>query len=141
MFAARHQIICGLFYLTAGLHLTGEGGDTQRTVEVLCREDHSLTLDTHDLSWGEVGDEEHILATQIFGLKMLGDTAEDGAVGATAIIDGETKELLRFLHLLTLLDMTHTDIELLKLLEVDRVLDRRSLVVVGKMLRTVLVLF
>ena len=57
-----------------------------------------------------------------------GNAGADGAVGAAAVIDGELQQFLRLLYLLTVLDKSYTDVEFLKLLEADSVLDGSCLI-------------
>ena len=61
-----------------------------------------------------VGDEEHVLSYEFLGLIELCDAAHDGAVVARAVVDGELQQLVCLLHLLAVLDVPHTDVQLLK---------------------------
>lgn len=123
-----------LSHLAAGLHPTQEGGDGEASIEVEGREDHATTLDAHHFAGSEVGDEEHVLADQLLGLIVLGDTREDGAVRTRSVVDGKLQELVAFLHRVAVLDVTHTDVELLPLAEIDVRLDRCRLVVGSSLL-------
>ena len=55
-------------HLTTRLHLTECRGDAERTVEVEGGENHALALDAHHLAGSEVGNEQHILAYELFRL-------------------------------------------------------------------------
>lgn len=123
-----------LSHLAARLHPTQEGGDGEASIEVEGREDHATTLDAHHFAGSEVGDEEHVLADQLLGLIVLGDTREDGAVRARSVVDGKLQELVALLHRVAVLDVTHTDVELLPLAEIDVRLDRCRLVVGSSLL-------
>lgn len=87
-----------------------------------------MTLESHHLAWGKVGNEQDIFSDEILGIPILGNTAQDGAILACAIVDGKLEEFLGFLHFLASLDVTHSDVELLECLKVDSVLDGGSLV-------------
>ena len=123
-----------LSHLAARLHPTQEGGDGEASIEVEGREDHATTLDAHHFAGSKVGDEEHVLADQLLGLIVLGDTREDGAVRARSVVDGKLQELIALLHRVAVLDVTHTDVELLPLAEIDVRLDRCRLVVGSSLL-------
>lgn len=114
--------------MTSWLHVFRRGHHTETLVKVNGREDHALALNTHYLTRLEVCHEEDALAYQYGGVVIeSGNTTEDGTVGAGAVIDGKLQELLRLLHLLTSLDKSHTDVEFLKVLETDGILDRGKL--------------
>ena len=46
----------------------------------------------------------YILANELLGLVIGCYAAEDGAVGAAAVVDGELQQFLALLHLLAVLD-------------------------------------
>ena len=58
------------------------------------RNQHTTGLTAHHLSGGQVGDGNQGLADQFFGLVELGDTGEDLAIGAGAIVQGELQQLI-----------------------------------------------
>ena len=73
--------------------------DTQRLVTVNGRENHALALDAHHLARGKVGDKKDALANQRGRVFVeLGNTTEDGAVGARAVVDGKFQQFLRLLR-------------------------------------------
>ena len=107
----------GLSYLTAGFYIIQSGGNAQRTIEIDGGEYHSLTLDAHHFAWSEVGNEEHILTHELFGLIKGGYSAKDGAFRTRAVINDELQEFLAFLHLLATNDVPHANIELFEIIE------------------------
>ena len=115
-------------YRASGLYLSQCRGDAERLVEVLGTENHALALNAHQLAWGEVGYEEHVLAYELFWLIELGDARHDGPVDARTVVKGELQQLVGFLHFLASLDMAYPDVKFLKVGEVNGLLHRCSLV-------------
>lgn len=93
-----NNVSIDLSYLRTRLDTAERCGDAEGAVEVQSRQNHALTLDAHHLARCKVGDEEHVLALEVLGFVELGDTRENCAVGAAAVVDGELKELVRLLN-------------------------------------------
>ena len=85
-----------------------------------------MALDAHHLAWRKIGNEENILADELFWFIIGSDAAEDGAVNARTIIDGELEELLRLLHLLAVLDVANADVHFFKRFKVNVFLQWRG---------------
>ena len=130
-FPLLYFIMCAPFagavassHLTARLHLTEHGSHCERAVEVHGREYHALTFNAHHLARRKVGDEQYILADELFRLIVGGDAAEDGARSARTVVDGELQQLLALLHFLAVDDVSHADVHLLEGVEVHVLLHR-----------------
>ena len=119
-----------LTYLTARFDIFRCRHHAEALVGIHGRENHALTLDTHHLAGCEIRHEENALADEFLGILIEGsDTGADGAISTRTVVDGKLQEFLAFLHLLTVLHQTHTDIEFLKFLKRYGILNRSSLVV------------
>ena len=99
------------------------GGDGKGAVEVLGREYHALGDEAvFELARGKVGHEEDLFAHELFGLVPLADATDDGPI-LNSVGNLELQEFLHLGHSFALEDRTHTDVELLEVLEGDGFLD------------------
>ena len=81
--------------LRTWLNVLGCCYNAETIVEVNSRENHSLTLYAHHLSWGEVSNEQYAFADEFLRiLVVLCYTRAYGAVHARSVVDGELKEFL-----------------------------------------------
>ena len=109
--------------LRAGFDVVLHGGDTDGAIPILGGENHAFTDETVlELTRSKVGNEEHLLADELFWLIPLADTADDGAF-VESIVDEELEELLHLWHAFTFKDSSHADVELLEVVEADGFLD------------------
>ena len=82
-------------------------------------EEHAAGVDAHHRSGRQVGDGDQGLADELFGLVEGVDAAEDGAVGAGAVIEAELEELLGLLDRFAGLDLYGAEIGLYEGVEID----------------------
>ena len=53
-----------LSYLRAIAHRSRDGGYYKFAIGIYCRQNHTLRLNAHHLSWREIGNEQHLFAYQ-----------------------------------------------------------------------------
>ena len=82
-------IRCGLSYLTTRFHIFRCGGNREGAIKVASRENHALALFAHHLARSKVGNKQYVLANELLWLIVGSDAAEDSAVLARTIVDGE----------------------------------------------------
>ena len=109
--------------LGASFDVVFYGGHADGAVPILGGENHAFTDETVlELTWSEIGNEEHLLADELLWLIPLADAADDSAF-VESIVDEELEELLHLWHAFTFKDSSHTDVELLEVVEADGFLD------------------
>ena len=66
--------------LGASFDVVLHGGDTDGAVPILGGENHAFADETVlELTWSEIGNEEHLLANELLWLVPLANAADDGA--------------------------------------------------------------
>ena len=85
---------------------------------------HAAGVDAHHLAWWEVDNSDAGLADQLLRLIVVVDAAEDGAVGARAVVQGELQQLLGLWNRDAVLDLDRAEVGLGERLEVHIVLEQ-----------------
>ena len=83
-----------------------------------------MRLNALELARSQVGNKAHLLAHQVLGVVVLGNSRHDGAP-AHAVVNLELQQFVSLRHLGTFNHLAHANVEFHKLLEVD-VLSHRS---------------
>ena len=93
---------------------------------------HTLGVDAHHLSGGQIGDGDAGLAYQLFRLVVIVDAGEDHPVLAGAVVQEEFQKLLGLLDGLAFLDLHGPVVGLGEGFKVHKVLEQRLDFHVGK---------
>ena len=117
--------------LASRLHLVERCCDAETAVKVDSTKDHPLTFNAHHLARSKVCHEKNIFTDELFRLIIGCNTTENGAVCATSVVDSELQKLLALLHFPAVFDVTHADIQFLKVVESHFFLYRFGLISSG----------
>ena len=117
-----------LVHLCAGGNRSVELDQVETLLTILLvdsADEHAAAGNAHHLARRQVGDGEQSLADQVLGLIITVNAGEDGAVGASAVVERKVQQLLGLLDGLARLDLHSAEIALGEGIKVDELLKQR----------------